>query len=177
MLLVSSLPKLVHTAGGAQSCSQYTVELVSLAAALAGESHFSGAGTSLTDVVICNCLHINSAGTLADLALENSAAHWKLDASTPALGGFNSPLACVTKPGYGLVGRYAHRCEVGWYNAGGNYAPCTQCPFGLSTTNDAAGQISIDNCTVAPGFGVYNSSIQSCPIGECLSNCAAPWLQ
>lgn len=68
--------------------------------------------------------------TAAD-ALPVSAAYLVLDESTPALGGFTSALACVTKAGHGYNGWYAPRCSPGSYNPGGNYQNCTQCPTGV----------------------------------------------
>lgn len=46
---------------------------------------------------------------------------------------------------------------------------CLLCAVGLSTPNDAASQVSIDNCTLAPGYGFYDDTIQPCPLGECRS--------
>jgi hypothetical protein len=48
-------------------------------------------------------------GLTATDALPSSAAYLVLDDSTPALGGFTSTLACVTKPGHGFNGWYAPR--------------------------------------------------------------------
>lgn len=69
-------------------------------------------------------------GMTATDALPSSAAYLALDNSTPALGGFTSALACVTKAGHGYNGWYAPQCGQGLYNSGGNYQNCTQCPTG-----------------------------------------------
>lgn len=103
-------------------------------------------------------------GMTASDALPTSAAYLSLDDSVPPLGGFTSALACVTKPGHGYNGWYGPPCPPGSYNSGGNYEECTECPTGLSTPSDPASQVSIDNCTLAPGFGFYDT-VQPCPIG------------
>jgi hypothetical protein len=80
--------------------------------------------------------------------------------------GFTSPLACVTKAGFGYNGRVASQCPVGAYNAEGNYGTCTQCPAGYSTSSTAAQQVAQADCKVAAGYGFYNNAVIPCPVGE-----------
>jgi hypothetical protein len=80
--------------------------------------------------------------------------------------GFTSPLACVTKAGFGYNGRVASQCPVGSYNAEGNYGTCTQCPAGYSTSSTAAQQVAQADCKVAAGYGFYNNAVIPCPVGE-----------
>lgn len=81
--------------------------------------------------------------------------------------GFTSPMACVTKAGYGYNGRVATKCPAGSYNAGGNYATCTKCAAGLTTADDASLQTTSSDCKLGPGYGFHNNAIVPCPIGEC----------
>jgi hypothetical protein len=82
--------------------------------------------------------------------------------------GYNSPLACVTKVGYGYNGRVAAQCPVGSYNAGGNYLTCDKCPVGTTTVSDPNSQKTDADCKVAPGYGPSgtNGAIIPCPVGE-----------
>jgi hypothetical protein len=98
----------------------------------------------------------------ASLSFPISAQHW---VSGPGFQGFSSSDACVTRGGHGFDSRLAPKCPVGSWNAAGNRNACTQCGVGLSTQNAAAAQVSVDNCTLAPGYGWY-SSVQLCPVGE-----------
>lgn len=108
------------------------------------------------------------AGMQTSTSLPNSALYWSTDGATPVRQGFTSPMACVTKAGYGYNGRVANKCAAGSYNAAGNYGTCTQCAPGLSTPDDAASQVSASNCTVAKGYGFYDGAVQPCPVGELL---------
>jgi hypothetical protein len=67
--------------------------------------------------------------------------------------GFTSPMACVTKAGYGYNGRVANKCPAGSYNGAGNYGTCTQCPVGYSTPDAAESQVAQSDCTIAVGYG------------------------
>ena len=58
-------------------------------------------------------------GMQTSTSLPNSAA-FKSD------NGFTSPMACVTKAGFGYNGRMATQCPAGSYNAAGNYGTCTK---------------------------------------------------
>jgi hypothetical protein len=80
--------------------------------------------------------------------------------------GFTSPMACVTKQGFGYNGRVATQCPAGSYNAGGNYGTCTKCPVGRTTSTDPAKQATDADCYIAPGYGFHDSVIQPCPVGE-----------
>lgn len=93
-----------------------------------------------------------------------NGAYWASDAAGKQ--GFTSPLACVTKPGFGFNGLSAVKCPVGYCNPPGNYQPCRRCPVGLSTPDDAASQVSQDNCTLGPGYGLHGNRIIECPVGE-----------
>lgn len=58
---------------------------------------------------------------VATLQYPASAAHFVSDtAASPAKGGYVSPLACVTKPGFGFSGRGATKCARGSWNPAGN---------------------------------------------------------
>lgn len=105
------------------------------------------------------------AGMQTSLDLPASAAYWASDGAGKQ--GFTSPLACVTRPGYGYNGFSGIKCPVGWFNAAGNLQPCVKCQIGLTTPDDAASQVSQENCNPAPGYGVYGNSIVACPVGEC----------
>lgn len=106
-------------------------------------------------------------GMITNSSLPNSGAYWVVDTtSVTPLGGFTSPMACVTRAGFGYNGRVATKCPAGSYNAAGTYGTCRKCPYGLTTTNDAERQVSIDDCKLAPGFGFHDNVIQPCPIGE-----------
>lgn len=103
-------------------------------------------------------------GMHTSLDLPASAAYWASDGAGKQ--GFTSPLACVTRAGHGYNGFSAARCPVGSFNAAGNYQPCSRCPVGLTTLDNPAAQVSQDNCTLAPGYGTYGSTILACPLGE-----------
>jgi hypothetical protein len=103
------------------------------------------------------------AGMQTSVGLTSSALYWATDGAGSQ--GFTSPMACVTKPGFGYNGRVANKCPAGSYNAEGNYGTCTKCPVGLSTPNTAADQVSLSNCTVAKGYGYANNVVQPCPVG------------
>ena len=55
--------------------------------------------------------------------------------------------------GYGMTGRGAQKCNQGYYNPGNNYLPCSQCPFGMTTSGPGVGKTS-DDCIVAAGYGL-----------------------
>lgn len=86
--------------------------------------------------------------------------------ATAGDGGFTSPLACVTKKGYGYNGRISYKCPPGWYNEGGNRTACRQCPAGLTTSDDPDKQGSEADCGLDIGFGFYGNAIVPCPIGK-----------
>lgn len=105
--------------------------------------------------------------TLSPLSMQ----YWASDGISGRQG-FTHPLACVTKPGYGYQGRSANKCPVGSFNSGGSYDSCSPCPRpGLSTPDAASGQVSVDNCTLAPGYGFHDNAIVPCPIGESSNGC------
>lgn len=106
------------------------------------------------------------AGMITSVDLPNSARFWASNGGNPPRQGFTDPLACVTPGGYGYDGLKASRCPAGSFNPPGGYGTCTQCPIGLSTPRDPAAQMSIDNCTIGPGFGFHNGAVRLCPIGE-----------
>jgi len=108
-----------------------------------------------------------SVGMVANTVYAGSAAYFRVDNNTsPARGGFVSPMACVTQPGFGYNGRTASKCPVGTYNPPGTLTSCAKCAFGLSTRDDAESQVSAGNCTLAAGFGFHSNSIVPCPIGK-----------
>jgi len=100
------------------------------------------------------------AGMMTSTDLQNSNNY-------KAANGFTSPLACVTKAGYGYNGRVANQCPANAYNPAGNYGTCTQCAVGLITSGSPAEQVDAANCTLAPGYGFHDNAIQLCPVGEC----------
>jgi hypothetical protein len=109
------------------------------------------------------------AGMVASTSLPGSAAFWASDGAGKQ--GFTSPMACLTRPGFGYNGRVAAKCPVGSYNTGGNQLPCTRCAEGLSTPDNATAQVSEANCTLAAGFGFHHGAILPCPVGESNSQC------
>jgi hypothetical protein len=82
--------------------------------------------------------------------------------------GFTDPLACVTRPGYGYNGRASFQCRAGSWNAGNNYAACTECGVGYTTATatPATDQNAAADCLIARGYGLENGQVQPCPIGE-----------
>lgn len=82
------------------------------------------------------------------------------------VGGFTSPQACVTMPGYGNNGREAVRCAVGSWNPPGG-ATCTKCPPGTTTADDPNRQVSASDCVIDKGYGFHDAAIVPCPIGAC----------
>lgn len=60
------------------------------------------------------------------------------------------------------------QCSPGSYNPPGGYGPCSSCPIGLTTLDNATRQVSADDCTVAIGYGFHGGSIVACPVGEFL---------
>lgn len=127
------------------------------------DSNSHGVG-SITAGLAANPCRVCPAGMHTCLDLPASAAYWASDGA--GIQGFTSPMACVTKGGHGYNGFSAIKCPKGSYNAAGNYQPCSKCGAGLTTLDDAAAQVSQDNCTLAPGYGVYGNSILACPLGE-----------
>lgn len=108
-----------------------------------------------------------SVGMVANTVYASSAAYFRVDNNTsPPRGGFISPMACVTRPGFGFNGRTASKCPVGTYNPPGTLTSCAKCPYGLSTRDDPESQVSAGNCTLAAGFGFHSNSVVPCPIGE-----------
>jgi len=103
------------------------------------------------------------AGMQTSTSLPNSAAYYVSNGAGKQ--GFTSPMACVTKPGYGYNGRFATKCPAGSYNAAGNYDTCSQCPTGLSTPDDVNRQLSQADCTLAVGYGFHDNTIVPCPVG------------
>jgi hypothetical protein len=90
------------------------------------------------------------------------------DGSAGGDGGFTDPKACVTQKGFGYDGRISYKCAPGWYNPGNNREACKQCPYGLTTSDNAAQQAFEADCGIAPGFGFHDNAIVPCPIGELL---------
>ena len=68
----------------------------------------------------------------------------------------------MTQAGYGYDGRVSMQCQLGGYNAGNNYSPCTACGFGLTTA--AVGQDAETDCGIAPGYGFRDGSLQLCAV-------------
>ena len=81
-------------------------------------------------------------------------------------GGFISPLACVTQPGYGVYGTRALPCPIGTYNSQDNYSNCTECDAPLITAGPGAGVTSAD-CGIPAGYGYHGGAVVLCPIGGC----------
>ena len=127
------------------------------------DSNSYGVG-SITAGLSANPCRACAAGMHTSLDLPSSAAYWASDGAGKQ--GFTSPLACVTKAGHGYNGFTATKCPPGSFNAAGNYQPCSRCPVGYTTPDDAASQVSADNCTLAPGYGVYGNRTLLCPLGE-----------
>lgn len=107
------------------------------------------------------------AGMVTSRLLPNSARFWASDGGSPPRQGFTDPLACVTQAGWGYDGIKSSPCRAGYWNAAGTYSTCTACPVGLSTPNGPAGtaQVSVDNCTIAPGYGFHDGVVRLCPKG------------
>jgi len=103
------------------------------------------------------------AGMQTSTSLTSSNAYYVSDGAGKQ--GFTSPMACVTKAGYGYNGRVATKCPAGSYNAAGNYGTCTKCAVGLSTQDNADSQVSSANCTLAIGYGFHDNAIVPCPVG------------
>lgn len=80
-------------------------------------------------------------------------------------GGFTSPSACVTPPGYGLQDNQAVPCPTGQYNGHDTTSNCTACPVPLTTAGPGAGVTAAD-CGAPAGYGNTNGSVVQCPIGE-----------
>lgn len=127
------------------------------------DSNSHGVGSTTTGLAVNPCRGC-PAGMQTSLDLPASATYWASDGAGKQ--GFTSLLACVTKAGHGYTGFSATKCPAGSYNAAGNYQPCSKCSVGLTTPNDAASQVSQDNCTLAPGYGVYGTNILACPLGK-----------
>lgn len=114
--------------------------------------------------------------TRRDLVDKDATYKAFYSADSATTGGFTSPLACVTKAGYGYDGRIANKCLVGSYNAGGNYKACTSCGVtGLTTLDDASKQTSQADCGISVGYGRHDGAIQACPLGECWPQCVCVW--
>lgn len=96
----------------------------------------------------------------------NSAAWFVRDNAT-GTEGFTSPMACVNQAGYGYNGRVSQPCIKGFWNAKDTYGTCTACGYGLTTSAVGAGKSATD-CGVAAGFGFDGTTVQLCPMGECL---------
>jgi hypothetical protein len=113
------------------------------------------------------------AGMQTSTDLPNSAAYYISHGD--GVQGYTNPMACVTKAGHGYDGRTANRCPAGSYNPAGNYATCSPCVTGLSTPYDSDSQVSVDNCTLARGFGYHDNTIVPCPVGELCGRCMHHW--
>jgi hypothetical protein len=101
----------------------------------------------------------------------NNPDRYHYDASS---GGFYSPEACITLPGWQYDGYAATPCPKGWYNTADDddASKCSQCPAG--TTTATTGSTSVYDCVfVLPGWQypsdtatpIINMSL--CDIGEC----------
>jgi hypothetical protein len=80
-------------------------------------------------------------------------------------GGFISPLACVTQPGFGVYGNRGLPCPKGTYNAQDNYNECTACPAPLTTPGLGAG-VTVADCGAPAGHGYHSGAVGLCPVGE-----------
>ncbi|KAF8057265.1 hypothetical protein HT031_006073 [Scenedesmus sp. PABB004] len=98
----------------------------------------------------------------------------------PATGGFTSPLACDTPPGWGLFNGQAMPCPQGTYNdpGDGSQGQCTACPDG--TTSDpptaTSGGTSADACRwVVAGYGYVRPAggASTAAIRSSIAPCAA----
>lgn len=104
------------------------------------------------------------AGMLTNASVPSSAAYWASDGA--GRQGFTSPLACITRAGWGWNGRTASKCPAGSYSPGG-LASCTPCPEWGSTPDDASAQVDLANCTLTVGYGFHDNAIVPCPVGRC----------
>ena len=144
----------------------------------AGQGMYFSPATSKYTAVNCETNNYGVANTTYGLAAYpcrdcpagmQTSASLSASAAFKSANGFTSPMACVTKAGYGYNGRVATKCAAGSYNADGNYGTCTQCPVGYSTPDAAASQVAQSDCTIAVGYGFYNNAVIPCPVGESLS--------
>eukprot|EP00775_Hariotina_reticulata_P003781 gene3781-4040_t len=69
----------------------------------------------------------------------------------PATEGYTSESACVLQAGWGTTqSNLVEQCRVGTFNTGGNRQPCTECPSGYTTRQEASTNSS--QCVVQPGW-------------------------
>eukprot|EP00775_Hariotina_reticulata_P007892 gene7892-8088_t len=61
--------------------------------------------------------------------------------------GFYHVRACTSRPGYGYDSNTSKKCDLGYYNAGGNDGPCQQCPPG-TVTQQGSLAVSVDDCNI-----------------------------
>lgn len=67
-----------------------------------------------------------------------------------------SLLLLLLLPRFGYDTSGATPCPEGYYSSAGSLLPCTKCPPGRTTLADPAKQISITNCIVADGNGLFD---------------------
>jgi hypothetical protein len=80
-------------------------------------------------------------------------------------GGFISPMACVTQPGFGVYGSRGLPCPKGTYNTQDNYNECMACAAPLTTAGVGAGVTAAD-CGAPAGYGYHSGAVGLCPVGE-----------
>lgn len=114
----------------------------------------------------CRSCPLNMVTSTNNATYPRSASFYVSD-STAGNAGFISPLACVNQAGYGYDGRISQPCGIGTWNLHDNYAKCSPCPYGLTTSAVGAGR-NVSDCGVAAGFGFDAGSgkVAPCLVGE-----------
>lgn len=75
-------------------------------------------------------------------------------------GGFDTPLACRNKAGFGYNGRSATPCPEGTYAGEHTNSPCLPCEYGYTSAPQSS------SCALAPGYYLDGAVVKICPVGS-----------